>query len=220
MTERAIRAAIVLALAELYSDPLSRSQYKRFTFGAADQAAAERVLRQLERHLLIERRDPGVVRMTDVGYRLLEPEFGQLRYIRDTGEHAVSRDGGEPAPNVVDQISREVGGADFVSATRLIDGRFVTFWATRGFAAVTGYTPAELEAAGGWPVILHGVPADELRRLFERIVYGERVKGEMTFVHRSGRRVRLAYASWPRLDDAGTRVIGTLTAARRLRESR
>jgi hypothetical protein len=77
--------------------------------------------------------------------------------------------------------------------------------------------PAELEAAGGWPVVVQGVPDEELRRLFERVLNGERVTGDMTLRHRSGRPLRMAYASWPRFDRLGTRVIGTISAMKRLR---
>jgi hypothetical protein len=79
MNAHEIRSDILISLADLYEDWLHRRQYKRFTFSPADQPIAQEILRELASHLLIEEKLPGIVRLTNLGYSLLQDEINQLR---------------------------------------------------------------------------------------------------------------------------------------------
>lgn len=219
LTQREIRAEILVDLAELYRDPVSRSQYKRFAFRNAEQAAADAVFRELAAHLIIDVKLPNVVRLTDLGYQLIEPELDSLRRQRTAKPSGAAPRGFGVAPSdaLVDDISRAIGGADFVMATRLVEGRFVVDWANAGFELVTGYTVHEIEAAGGWPTVLVDMPEDRLKNRLHDIIGGSKLAAEISIRTKAGRILRLKHESWPLVDAGGTRVVGTITACRRVR---
>ncbi len=218
VTEREIRAEILLSLAELYRDPLSRSQYKRFAFRPAEQPLADQVLRDLSAHLVIEIKLPNVVRLTDLGFRLIEPELERLpRSRRSPPPNEIARGFGVAPPNdLVERVSQAVGGADFVMATQLIEGRFVVDWASANFEVVTGYTVPELEQAGGWPAIVIDMPELKLRDRLQEIVGGSKLSSEVNIRTKAGRVIRLRHESWPLTDPGGTRVVGTISGMRRV----
>lgn len=215
MTEQEIRAEILRTLAGLYEDWLTRSQFQRFTFTGTDQKTARDILKDLARHLLIEQREPDVARMTQLGHQLLGAELARL------GEEATGvttagaqEDLPQPGPAEVEELSREVGGADYVSTAIIIAGRFVTNWASEGFQRVSGYSAEELERAGGWPTILRDIDSPAVGGLLEHLLAGESVAGELTIVAKGGRLRRVRFVSRPRWNASGTRVVGIIGAGR------
>ena len=79
MTDSQIRAEILVSLAELYEDPVTRRQYKRFDFKGRDDQSAKKILEKLARHLIVEASEAYVVRLTDFGYEFIREELEQLR---------------------------------------------------------------------------------------------------------------------------------------------
>jgi two-component system cell cycle response regulator DivK len=79
MTDSQIRAEILVSLAELYEDPVTRRQYKRFDFKGRDEQSAKKILEKLARHLIVEASEAYVVRLTDFGYEFIREELEQLR---------------------------------------------------------------------------------------------------------------------------------------------
>lgn len=153
-----MRAEILLSLVELYEDILTRNQYKRFSFQGGDKYLAQRVLAGLKCHQIVMESGPCAVRLTDIGYKLIRDELPQLHPQAVTGgTRFPEKDLLTPRPPNSEEIRRvyeEMGRVDFISTSRIIDGRFVTGWASPGFEEVTGYTVQELEEAGGWPVLV------------------------------------------------------------------
>src|SRR5207244_7460187 len=127
----------------------------RFAFPPADAPLAQEILHQLTSHLLAEEKLPSIVRLTDIGYQLLQTEINEMRAEKKKRPGATGDRNAQipPTAEEVTQISIEVGGADFVYASRLEGGRFVIKWATEGLERVTGYSVQALQAIGGWPTI-------------------------------------------------------------------
>lgn len=76
MNHKEIRNIIYLNLARLYEkDPLQRTQYKQFTFNKDDNFKALEILNELARHNIVDQRQPGVARLTDLGYKLIKPDL-------------------------------------------------------------------------------------------------------------------------------------------------
>lgn len=222
MNAREVRAAVILALADLYEDPLTRTQFKRFEFEPADARIAAEVIRTLAAHLIVETRPSGAARLTEIGYRLLGPELQRLRAAAergrdDTAEHLLPT---LPAPDETARLERSLGRLDYVTTATLVHGRLVTDWADDGFERVTGYTVRSLEEAGGWPVVLRAVPEDELKRLFAQLLGGEPVSGELVLTRRDGHAVRVKFLTLPRWDKTRTAVIGTVNGGRELARDR
>lgn len=217
MNQRDIRALVVLALADLYEDPLTRTQFKRFEFEPADARLAADLMRTLAAHLIVEIKPSGVARLTEIGYRLLVPELQRLRAAErdraDTVEHQ------QPVPPTAEEktrLERALGRVDYLSTATLRHGRLVTEWADHGFERVTGYTVRALEDAGGWPVVLRGVPEEELKPLFAQLLRGEPVTGELPLIRRDGRTVRVKFLTLPRWNETRTVVTGSVNGGREL----
>jgi PAS domain-containing protein len=219
---REVRAAVVLALADLYEDPLTRTQFKRFEFEPAEAPIAADVIRTLAAHLIVETKPSGVARLTELGYRILAPELQRLRAAAergrlDTGEHPPPA---LPTPDEITRLERSLGRVDYLTTATFVQGRLVTDWADEGFERLTGYTVRSLEEAGGWPVVLRAAPEAELQRWFSQLLGGEPVSGELTLTRRDGRTVRVRFLTLPRWDAARTAVAGTVNAGRELTRER
>lgn len=206
-----IRSSILLALAELYDDVLSRRQFKRFTFEPKAQTEARELLRRLATHLLIELKGPDTARLTDVGYQLLQEEIRVLRRADLSAGDAT--DLPPPDSSLVDRLVASFGETDFVSASRLVGGRFITYWATGGFQRIIGYSPTELESAGGWPVVLPESERSAIIEAIELLMKGEQAGGELLVRPRFGDPVRLQFLLAPVLGPDG-RLVGTVSANR------
>jgi len=218
-----MRAEILLSLVQLYEDILTRNQYKRFSFQGADKCLAQRVLAGLKCHQIVMENGPCAVRLTDIGYKLIRDELEQLYSETATGNtRFAEKDLLTPLPPDPEQIRRvyeEMGRVDFISTSRIIDGRFVTCWASAGFEEVTGYTVQELEDAGGWPVLVRDLLIQDGDRqtiadLIARVLAGERIRGEIRIRTKRGSFRWLQYTTLPRLDSTRTRVIGSISAIR------
>lgn len=212
----------MLALADLYEDPLTRTQFKRFEFEPADARTGPEVIRALAAHLIVETKPSGVARLTEIGYRMLRPELQRLRDAAErhrvvTAEHATPV---LPTPAETAQLVQSLGRLDYLTTAAFVDGRLVTSWADEGLERITGYTVQTLEEAGGWPVVLRAVREEELKRLFEQLLGGEPVSGELTLTRRDGRAVRVEFLTLPRWDEARTAVIGTVNGGRAVARAR
>ena len=215
MTEKEIRAEILRALADLYEDWPTRAQFQRFVFAGADQQVAQSVLNSLSRHLLIEQKAPDIARLTELGYRLLKPEINRLREAAGPAPMEAAPSAlPPPAPAEIHELSQRLGGADYASASVIVEGRFVVDWADEGFKRVIGYTAEELELAGGWPAVIRDVSHPSISGLFERLLSGETVSGELTIVARGGNLRTLRFISRPRFDESGSRIVGSIGVGR------
>ncbi len=97
LTEPQIRTEILLSLAELYEDILTRGQCKRFMFHGADNRLAQKVLAGLKSHQIVTGNGPGAVRLTDVGYKLIRDGLAPLHPEAPAGRAQLSEKD-SPAP--------------------------------------------------------------------------------------------------------------------------
>jgi PAS domain S-box-containing protein len=223
VTDPQIRAEILLSLAELYEDSVTRNQYKSFRFQGTDNRLAQRVLAGLKSHQVVMENGVNAARLTDVGYKLIRDELARLRSHGPTSaSESAEKDFVTPLPPKAEEIRRvyeEMGHVDFIVTSRLTDGRFVTRWASPGFEEITGYTVQELEDAGGWPVLVKDLLKREnsrevVAKAVARVLAGERLRGEIYIRTKKGASRWLQCTTLPRWDSTGTRVIGSITAVR------
>jgi len=223
VTEPQIRAEILLSLAELYEDALTRNQYKRFRFLGADNRLVQKVLAGLKSHQIVTENGSCAVRLTDIGYKLIRDELADLHPEAASGGARFSERNHftplPPDPEEIRRVYEEMGRVDFIATARIINGRFVTRWASAGFEEVTGYTVEDLEDAGGWPVLVQDLLMQESDReiiadLVACFLAGERTRGEIRIRTKKGSFRWLQYTMLPRWDSTRTRVIGSISAVR------
>jgi PAS domain S-box-containing protein len=104
--------------------------------------------------------------------------------------------------------------SDFAFAYRVTPaGECVMEWVTEAFYRITGYSEAEVTAAGGWLFMVH--PEDEERLLAHRacVATGERQTVEYRVITRTRARRWLHLVCEPEIDPATGRVIRVYGAA-------
>jgi PAS domain S-box-containing protein len=100
------------------------------------------------------------------------------------------------------------------------DGRSVLEAVSEGFHTVTGYTLAEVEELGGWPMLIH--PEDLPLALYssEQTAAGRPWAGELRLLTREGETRWIRTSAWPVLDKAQGRAVSLLGAAQDITERR
>lgn len=207
MTDQEIRAHIFLSLARLYEDPMHRKQYYRFTFEPPDKKPARKILANLNRNLVVEQVQPGVVRLTDLGYQLIRKDLERLRMEADGPS-----DEQPPSPEEIESISDKLGKPDYVSASRFKDGIYEVYWATDGIKKVTGYSVEELNKAGGLlAVVQSNGTLRQLKQIALTLLDDNEVADEIDIVTKNGRIRRIQFVARPRYDSKG-RITGSINA--------
>lgn len=221
MTEQEIRAHIMLFLADLYENPISRTQWKRFAFeNANDQRLALDILRRLSANLIVEQKEPGVVRLNSIGYRVVERELARLRAEQRGVPIAEKMMLVPPTHDEIREITNELGQIpDYVMASRIVEGQSEIYWATDGFQKLTGYTVEEINASGGAVMLPSHAEMGKLAELVEDLFSGRKVKGDFQIKPKRGRPLTLQFVAWP-LFDAEGHVIGSLSAVRKITDGR
>jgi PAS domain S-box-containing protein len=98
-------------------------------------------------------------------------------------------------------------------------------WSAGTFAQLTGYSPDEIEALGGWTALVEPADLRLVRRRAQRLLAGEEATAEYRVRTRDGACCWLRDLGHPHWDDAHELVVGVLcvaqdvTAQRRLEES-
>jgi len=220
MTELEIRDYILIYLAELYENPMSRTQWKRFTFESInDQQIALSVLRNLASNLTVEQKEPGVVRLNSIGYRMIERELPGLR--TKPGGARVDERPILPPPthDEIRRISDELGQPpDYITASRIVEGRSEMFWESGGYQKLTGYTVDEINISGGAVMLPDNSEMEKLKELVEGLFNGQKVHGDFKIKTKRGDLLTLIFVAWPLFDKEG-HVVGSLTAARQIRDA-
>jgi PAS domain S-box-containing protein len=100
------------------------------------------------------------------------------------------------------------------------DGTIRVEYASEGFARVTGYTVAEVDARGGWACLIHpeDLPMAEARA--QPIWAGERDVNELRIVTKGGEIRWIRYSTQPLRDPAQGRVVRLLGAVQDITERR
>ncbi|MBU1239039.1 PAS domain-containing protein, partial [Myxococcota bacterium] len=97
------------------------------------------------------------------------------------------------------------------------DGTMKPAWSFGGFAAITGYDPAELHEIGGWPVLIHPEDHDAIKAHIERITSGE-ISCTNARIRTKSSEIRwIRDCSRPLYSDEG-QLIGTYGSARDVTE--
>ncbi len=104
------------------------------------------------------------------------------------------------------------------------DCRMVIEWSAGTFANLIGYSPAEIEALGGWTALVEPADLRLVQRRAQRLLAGEEASAEYRVRTRNGACCWLRDLGHPHWDDAHELVVGVLcvaqdiTANRRLEE--
>ena len=215
MTEQEIQDHILLYLADLYSDPMSRSQWKRFAFeNSNDQHTAMSVLSKLVSNLILDQKEPGVVRLNSIGYILIERELTRRRNKQFSKSHEKETVPQPPTDDEIRNISEELGKPpDYITASRIIEGRSEIYWATEGLQKLTGYTAKELNTSSSVIMLPENADLEKLKVIAEHLLKGEKTSGDFEIKTKSGNLITLHFIAWPLFDSEGY-IIGSLTAAR------
>ncbi len=219
MTEQEIRAHILLFLADLYENPISRTQWKRFTFDDTnDQQIALSILRKLSATLIVQQKEPSVVRLNSIGYRVIERELARLR--AKNADTVIAEDMilPPPTPDEIREISNELGQhPDYITASSIVEGQSKIFWATGSFERLTGYTVEEINDSGGAVMLPNNSEMEKLAELVEALFNGNKVSGDFRIKTKRGHLITLQFVAWP-LSDTEGHVVGSLTAARQIKD--
>ncbi len=215
MTDDEIRAHIFLTLARLYEDPLRRKQYNRFTFESSDKKRAREILANLNRNQVVEQLQPDVVRLTDLGYKLIQSDLKHLRKEAPASE-AIPTDSPDrlkpPSPEEIESISHKLGQPDYISASRFRGGVYEIYWATEGIQKVTGYTKEELNEAGGLLAVIQGSGTLMKLKMVAQILFkGKEVTDEVDIITKRGRKRTIRFVTRSRYDSNG-KIIGSINA--------
>ncbi len=100
------------------------------------------------------------------------------------------------------------------------DCRLVLEWAAGAFSRLTGYSPADLKALGGWTALVDPLDLRAVQRRAQRLLAGDEASVEYRIRTRSGERLWLRDVGLPQWDEAHELVIGVLCAARDITEQR
>lgn len=216
MTEKEIRTYIITTLGRLYENPIHRTQYKRFVFNPPDDKIARQILSQLTQNYILEQLEPGVVRLTDLGYQLIRSEISEPGAAGSKGQATDIRDPLPPAPDEIEKLSRQLEQPDYISASRFTGGQSEIYWATEGFKETTGYSIEELKKAGGSVALLRGTENQKkIEQIAQDLLNQGEVTGELEIITKSGHKQMIQFAAKAQYDSQG-RVLGTLSAVKRL----
>jgi hypothetical protein len=181
MSEQEIRNHILLSLSRLYENPLHRNQFRKFTFDhPSDEKPAKKIIANMVDRSIVEQTQPMVIRLTNLGYTLIEHEIAQLRLMSE-GKAQIPEKPElllPPTEYELKSISKFLEQPDYISASRIVEGKVEIFWATEGFQRVTGYTLEELKKAGGMLILLQGVDIPRKREeLVKLLKQGNQISG-------------------------------------------
>jgi PAS domain S-box-containing protein len=110
--------------------------------------------------------------------------------------------------------------ADFAFSARVSpEGQLVLEELTEGFERVLGWPAAEAIARGDWAALVHPDDAALARASLTRLLAGTTVEGELRWMARDGRVLRLRHRSRPVVDEAG-RVVRVYGAHRDVTQER
>jgi len=94
--------------------------------------------------------------------------------------------------------------SDFAFAARVEpEGKVVFEEVTEGFERLLGFTLEELQTRGGWSALIHPEDAAQARSDVSRLLRGSTVEGELRWVAKDGRVLRLRHRTRPITDDEG-----------------
>lgn len=111
--------------------------------------------------------------------------------------------------------------SDYTYACRVEpDGRIVIETATEGMASVTGYSPEEAEAQGGWAALIHPDDLEEARRSAAQSMSGQQTWVDLRLRKRSGETRWVRVFTRPLYDEAQGRVVRLLGAVQDVTERR
>jgi PAS domain S-box-containing protein len=109
--------------------------------------------------------------------------------------------------------------SDYTYACRIEpDGLSILETASDGFVTVTGYTVEEVEACGGWPVLVHPDDLPMAMYLSEESQAGRPFHGELRLITRAGQTRWIRTSGWPIRDPVQGRVVSLLGAAQDITE--
>ena len=100
------------------------------------------------------------------------------------------------------------------------DCRLVLDWAAGAFERLTGYSAAEIEAKGGWTVLVEPEDLRILQRRAQKLLAGEQASAEYRIRSRDGARHWLRDTGRPEWDEARELVVGGLCVAQDITERR
>lgn len=190
MDRQEIRDYIFLTLAKLYEDPYHRKQYKSFTFEKADDQVVLDIFSELTRNFIVDQIQPNVVRLTEFGYKIIQPDLAELRAKAAGKPDVTTKEENKyqpPTREEIEKISNVLQQPDYISVSRFMEGRNEIFWATEGFKRVTGYSLKELRKAGGSIALVSGSPnLEKLERIGTDLLNGNNVSDEFDIMTKTG----------------------------------
>ena len=100
------------------------------------------------------------------------------------------------------------------------DCRMVIEWSAGTFAHLIGYSPAEIEALGGWTALVEPADLRLVQRRAQRLLAGEEATAEYRVRTRNGACCWLRDLGHPHWDDAHELVVGVLCVAQDITANR
>ena len=100
------------------------------------------------------------------------------------------------------------------------DCRLVLAWTAGAFERLTGYSAAEIDALGGWTVLVEPEDLRILQRRAQKLLAGEQTSAEYRIKSRDGARHWLRETCRPEWDQARDLVVGGLCVAQDITERR
>lgn len=218
MTENEIRGYIFSTLARLYEDPMHRTQYKRFTFQPADRKLAREILSQLTKNYIVEQKESDVVRLTELGYQLIQSDLSkQVEKATGSDKDTSKQNLLPPAAEEIEKVSQKLNKPDYISASHYTMGQAEIFWATEGFKKFTGYSIEDLKKEGGSVALFRGLENQKkLETIFRELVNNGEVRDEIDIITKNGNKRKIRFVARARYD-SNNQIAGTITAVKGLK---
>jgi PAS domain S-box-containing protein len=100
------------------------------------------------------------------------------------------------------------------------DGSLVREWLVGAYESITGFSPEELDARGGWARVIHLDDQPASQQHVQTLLSGQPHEYELRIINRSGQMRWLRDSGWPELDAETGRVVRIYGAARDITERR
>ncbi|GAC1469088.1 MAG: hypothetical protein NVSMB9_12490 [Isosphaeraceae bacterium] len=195
--------------------------------GEPVQAPAARVLREgsivgLANHASLISRD-GTIRPIDDSAAPIRGDGGKVVGVVLIFRDVEERRRAERQLTTSETLHRCIAEltSDYAASARVDeDGRITVDLVTEGFAKVTGYSLAEIEAMGGWACLVHPDELPLVRESLGRMLAGDPAPSEARITTKSGESRWLRYLGRPLLDPTRGRVTRLYLAAQDVTERR
>ncbi len=172
--------------------------------------------------LMVQRKD-GTIFWVEQNTRIIRDERGNLLEYRNVARDISYRKQAEEELRKSEERFRLISNltSDYIFTTKITDdGKAELDWVMGAFEKITGYSPEEYRAMGGWQIVVH--PDDREKDMidFQKLQKNEKVISEVRTIQKNGNVVWTRTYAHPIWDEKANKLIGIYGAAQDITEQK